>query len=79
MESGISNGALSVEDVPPSAQHVQALTEFALSFDGYAHWGERCGERAAAVATAYRESGEFPADLADLRACLFYEQQKWRW
>jgi hypothetical protein len=44
---------------------------FALTFDGYWHWGsfEACAE----VANARRGG-----PLAELRICLFFEQRRWR-
>lgn len=79
MELTISNADLKAEDVPASADDRAALAAFALTFDGYAHWGERCGERAGAVEARYRQRAELPGALSDLRACVFYEQQRWRW
>jgi hypothetical protein len=79
METEIPNARLTAQDVPESAEALEAVTRFALSFDGYAYWGERCGERANAAAAAFQESGSVPGDLAELRACLFYEQARLQW
>lgn len=79
METEIPNADLSADDVPGSALDLQAVTEFALSFDGYAYWGERCSDRAEAATAAYHASGAVPSALSDLRACLFYEQGRLRW
>jgi len=47
------------------------LSEFALTFDGYAFHGsfEKCAE----IANAGRHD-----TLDDLRTCLFFEQRAWR-
>lgn len=79
METEIPNAELASRDVPASARDLDAVTAFALSFDGYAHWGERCGERAERAAAAFRDSMTLPSDLSALRACLFYEQGRLRW
>jgi hypothetical protein len=79
METEIPNTDLTAADVPSSVDDLEAVTEFALSFDGYAHWGERCGERANRAADGYHRAGEVPSDLSALRACLFYEQGRLRW
>lgn len=79
MEMEVQNSELSPLAVPASAADSRALQSFALTFDGYAHWGDRCGPLAEAAATAFRTHGALPSDLSDLRACLFYEQQRWRW
>jgi hypothetical protein len=79
METEIPNARLTAADVPNSAEDLEAVTRFAQSFDGYAYWGERCGERADAAAAAFHESGSVPGDLAELRASLFYEQGRLQW
>lgn len=79
MEIEIRNTELRAEDVPASAGDLDAVAAFALSFDGYAHWGERCGERSERAATAFHETGRVPSDIDSLRACLFYEQGRLRW
>jgi hypothetical protein len=79
MELEIPNDQLTVADVPDSASDLGALKDFARSFDGYAYWGERCGERAGEAAAAFRASGVLPPDLSALRACLFYEHGRLHW
>ncbi len=79
MELEIHNPELTPSVVPASATDRRAVEVFALSFDGYAHWGDRCGSLATAAASAFHAVGTLPADLSDLRACLFYEHQRWRW
>lgn len=79
MDTEIPNAALTPDLVPASPDPPEALARFALGFDGYAHWGDRCGERADEAARAFQESGRLPESLSDLRACLFYEHERWRW
>lgn len=79
METEIPNAELTVDDIPASARDLPAITSFALSFDGYAYWGEQCGDRAERAVAAFRQTGELPATLSALRACLFYEQGRLRW
>lgn len=59
------------EDIPlPNATWTE-IGEFALTFDGYEHWGsfEKCAE----VANA-----RDPQNLQELLTCLFFEQRRWR-
>ena len=79
METEIPNAALTPAHVPPSPDPPDGLARFALGFDGYAHWGDRCGERADEAARTFRDEGRLPESLSDLRACLFYEHERWRW
>ncbi len=79
MEIEIRNAELTPSVVPASATDGKDVETFALSFDGYAHWGDRCGSLAEAAASAFHAQGALPSDLSDLRACLFYEHQRWHW
>lgn len=79
MEIEIRNNELTEADVPASASDLDAVTEFALSFDGYAYWGERCGDRTDQAAAEFHSTGRVPEDISALRACLFYEQGRLRW
>jgi hypothetical protein len=79
METEIRTGRLTPEDIPEVYPGIEALETLALSFDAYAHWGDRCGEHAQQAAHRFATDGVLPGSLADLRACLFYEQQRWRW
>jgi hypothetical protein len=67
----VSNEALRVSDVPPDDATWQVLQRFALTFDGYRHWGsfERCEQVA-----SHPDFG----DLTSLRTTLFFEQRRWR-
>lgn len=61
---------LKVSDLPAENAEVEDLFRFALSFDGYRHWGSfsRCAE----IANA-RDHGS----LDKLRTCLFFEARRW--
>ena len=66
----IENGALTAESIPSPTAQLDALSEFALSFDGYEYWGsfEKCAD----IVGARRHS-----TLTELRTCLFFEQRRW--
>jgi len=66
----ISNRQLTPEKLPGPDAPWTALERFALTFDGYEHWGsDRCAE----IANSRRHS-----TLTELRTCLFFEQRRWR-
>ncbi len=69
--SEIANSDLRESDVPPLQADWGAIQKFALTFDGYRHWGsfERCAE------IANRREHD---TLTKLRTCLFFEQRRWR-
>lgn len=61
-----------------------ALWTFALTFDGYRYFGgdegagDRLGDFANSIRHAYERDSALPEiDLAQLRACLFFEQRRW--
>lgn len=63
----IPNDELTITDVPASGADWNEIGGFALSFDGYRL--PDCAE----IANARRHGS-----LTDLRACLFFEQRRWR-
>jgi len=65
----------------PFAPWLPALCSFARILDGYGALGglEPVAELANAASGRWRESGELPDDLVELRACLFFEQRRQRW
>jgi hypothetical protein len=67
----IHNRGLRLADIPPPQADWDVIGAFALTFDGYRHWGsfEACAE----VANAKRDGS-----LTELRTCLFFEQLRWR-
>jgi hypothetical protein len=79
MEIEIRNADLIPSAVPDTPYDRARFEAFALSFDGYAHWGARCAQLAEAAAVAFHDHGIVPSGLSDLRACLFYEHQRLHW
>ena len=76
----IPNSFLRESDLPASAAEVEnTWNQFALTFDGYAHWGstDKCGEIANHCAEVYYRSRVLPESLMELRTCLFFEQRRW--
>jgi len=75
----IPNQGLTEQDLPPPDAEWWQIWEFALTFDGYDHWGSfdeaaDIGNRGAA---AYAEYQDLPESLTELRTCLFFEQRRW--
>jgi hypothetical protein len=73
-----ANADLSPQDVPAPDADWQSIASFALTFDGYDHWGsfEACGEAANASMVAFVERRALPDSLTELRTCLFFEQRR---
>jgi hypothetical protein len=66
----ISNSDLRPSDVPPPNAEWEAISRFALTFNGY--------EQAGSFAAAGRIANEHQCStLNDLRICLFFEQRRW--
>lgn len=80
MSREISNAKLKIGDVPASDAGWSQIGGFALTFDGYEHWGSfgKCAEIDNHWAKAYTEGQTLPDSLTDLRTCLFFEQRRWR-
>ncbi len=68
-----AQGALRLEDVTTPDAPWEGISEFAHTFNGYAHFGEDWGERFSAVRDRYFQTGALPNDIDELRACLFCE------
>lgn len=66
----IPNHRLRADKIPPADADWSAIQRFALTFDGYGHWGQR---ECADVANSRRQG-----TLTELRTCLFFEQRRWR-
>lgn len=79
MSCHIPTDLLAEDDLPPPNAEWEAIARLALSFNGYAY-SEKCGEIANAVAAAFARDHKVPGTLSldDLRACLFFEQRRWR-
>lgn len=71
MTQQIGNAELTPADVPSFKEAWAKIEPFALTFDGFKHWGsvEKCAD----VAHARR-----PGSLTELRTCLFYEARRWQ-
>jgi hypothetical protein len=74
----IENAELSPQDIPAPDADWNSIVSFALTFDGYDHWGSvsACGEVANAAAIAFTERRALPDSLTELRTCLFFEQRR---
>ena len=80
MSGEISNEDLEIGDVPAPDAGWGQIGRFALTFDGYDHWGsfDKCAEIGNRWAETYAERQALPDSLTDLRTCLFFEQRRWR-
>lgn len=68
-----------VPDVDPDLDDAwRRFSRFALTYDGYAKLGDHCAQLANQWARTYRESASVPDNADEVRACLFYEQRRWR-
>jgi hypothetical protein len=75
----IPNRDLTPEDIPaPDADYYDVIGEFALTFNGYDDYPNTCGDIANRALEQYGACGAVPDSLSELRACLFYEQRRWR-
>lgn len=74
------HAALVPEIVPDAEASWTDVSEFALTFDGYEVYdnAERLGEFANHTIEQWKRTGEIPQNLTDLRACLFFEQRRFR-
>lgn len=71
MAKSLPNERLTVDLVPRRGATWQQIELFALSFpDG----GAACGP----LALEYKAKGALPEELSALRACLWFEQRRWR-
>ena len=69
MAQEVANNELTPADIPSFKEVWSRIEPFALTFDGFRHWGsvEKCAE----IAQARR-----PGSLTELRTCLFYEARR---
>jgi hypothetical protein len=76
----IPNVSLELADLPAPEEDWSRINSFALTFNGYDHWGsfEACGEVAERWQQAFTREGSLPPTLTELRTCLFFEQRRWR-
>ena len=75
----IANADLQETDLPPRDAEWWQIVPFALTFDGYDHWGsfDKCAQIGNRCAVAYARQQTLPESLTDLRTCLFFEQRRW--
>lgn len=71
MVKPVPNQRLKASRIPDPDAEWDEIGQFALTFNGYEHWGsfEACAE----IARERRQS-----TLTELRTCLFFEQRSWR-
>ena len=76
----IPNSQLIEGDIPSNRASWKKIQPFALTFNGYKHWGsfKRCREVAEHGVTLYRGKKVLNQSLTDLRTCLFFEVRRWK-
>jgi hypothetical protein len=72
----MSNSDLRSDMVPTRGASWAEVDEFALSYDGYAHWSD-VAELANRGLHRFTRDRSLPGSLDELRGCLFYEQRRW--
>ncbi len=74
----VPHRSLTSDDVPSPRADFDDIVTFAYTFDGYERFGvEACGELANATLTRFLADRTLPADLDELRGCLFFEARRW--
>jgi hypothetical protein len=74
----VPHRSLTSDDVPPMRADFDDIVVFAYTFDGYERFGlEACGELANQTLARFLADRTLPADLDELRACLFFEARRW--
>lgn len=71
MSKPVPNERLTVDLIPGRGAPWQQIETFALSFP---EGGAACGP----LALEYKAKGTLPEELSALRACLWFEQRRWR-
>ena len=74
--SAIPNAELDMTDVPRRGESWDAVSDFALSYDGYGYWDD-LPTLAGRVLQRWTRRRSLPDTLDELRGCLFYEQRRW--
>ncbi len=72
----IQTGELRERDLPTSYGEWSDYARFAVTFAP--RDTEMCRELASAAFAGWRRTGEVPRRLEELRACLWFEQRRWR-
>lgn len=80
MDNNIPNSQLIDEDIPSNRASWKKIQPFALTFNGYKHWGsfKRCREVAEQGVSLHRGRKVLNQSLTDLRTCLFFEARRWK-
>ena len=78
--NNIPNSQLIENDIPARRASWKNIQPFALTFDGYKHWGtfKKCREVADYGLNLYRKQESLVQPLTDLRTCLFFEARRWK-
>ena len=74
--TAVPNRSLGPDAVPGHGDPWDVVSDFCLSYDGYAYWDD-LPELANRVLQGWTHDHSLPRDLDELRACLFYEQRRW--
>ncbi len=76
----IPNTQLTEENIPSQDASWKKVLPFALTFNGYDHWGsfKKCREVAEQGVQLYRGKQALSQSLTDLRTCLFFEARRWK-
>jgi hypothetical protein len=72
----IQTGELRETDLPPAYGDWSDYARFAVTFSP--HDRDLCSEMGADAFARWRRTGDVPRRLEDLRACLWFEQRRWR-
>ncbi len=75
----IPNAQLTLAQVPLAEADLGQIATFALTFDGYQHWGSfaACAQIANRWQQAFEVDRSLPPSLTGLRTCLFFELRRW--
>jgi hypothetical protein len=72
----VPNSQVKVHTIPDHGDSWDAVSSFALSYDGYAYWDD-VSELATRSIRSWTRHHTLPTSIDELRACLFYEQRRW--
>lgn len=74
--NAVPNAMLRSAMVPAPDAPWEDLEEFALTYDGYSYWSD-VAELDRRTMQRWTRERHLPADLDELRGCLFYEERRW--
>jgi hypothetical protein len=72
----IPHARLATLGIPRRGDTWDAVSDFALSYDGHAYWSD-LPELANRVLQRWTRTRALPDTLDEIRGCLFYEQRRW--